>query len=237
MPATPILSRPIPSTGEAMPVIGLGTWPMFMSAPMSARGGRCARSCAAARCGARMIDSSPMYGRAEGVVGDLLADLGARPRAFLATKVWISGRDEGVSEMRRSAASLRTGVIDLMQIHNLVDWRTHLGTLRQMKGKVASALSGSPIMRPARCRSRASSKPNPASILSNAGTRRPANGRAGIAAGCGRAWGRGYCQPAAWARQPAEPGKRPVRCPIGPASSTGQAGPNCCSHIFWPSRR
>jgi diketogulonate reductase-like aldo/keto reductase len=80
-----------------------------------------------------MIDSSPMYGRAEGAVGDLLADLGARLRAFLATKVWTTGRDKGIVEMRHSAALLRTRVIDLMQIRNLVDWRTHLATMRQMK--------------------------------------------------------------------------------------------------------
>ena len=80
-----------------------------------------------------MIDSSPMYGRAEAVTGDLLADLQARPRAFLATKVWTSGRERGIEQMRRSAALLRSVVVDLMQIHNLVDWRTHLATLRRMK--------------------------------------------------------------------------------------------------------
>jgi diketogulonate reductase-like aldo/keto reductase len=80
-----------------------------------------------------MIDSSPMYGRAEGAVGDLLADLGARLRAFLATKVWTTGRDKGIAETRHSAALLRPRVIDLMQIRNLVDWRTHLATMRQMK--------------------------------------------------------------------------------------------------------
>ena len=134
MPDTPILSRPIPLTGEAMPVIGLGTWPMFdVGADESAR--RPLREVVRwlLDAGAQVIDSSPMYGRAEGVVGDLLADLGARPRAFLATKVWTSGRDKGVAEMRHSAALLRTRVIDLMQIHNLVDWRTHLATMRQMK--------------------------------------------------------------------------------------------------------
>jgi diketogulonate reductase-like aldo/keto reductase len=134
MSAKPILSRPIPSTGEAMPVIGLGTWPMFdVGADERAR--RLLREVVRRLldAGARMIDSSPMYGRAEGAVGDLLADLGARPRAFLATKVWTTGRDKGIAEMRHSAALLRTRVIDLMQIHNLVDWRTHLATMRQMK--------------------------------------------------------------------------------------------------------
>ena len=80
-----------------------------------------------------MIDSSPMYGRAEGVTGDLVAELGLRPRVFLATKVWTSGRDQGIAQMRRSAELLKSPVLDLIQIHNLLDWRTHLATLRQMK--------------------------------------------------------------------------------------------------------
>jgi len=83
--------------------------------------------------GGRIIDSSPMYGRAEAVTGDLLAELAARPRAFLATKVWTTGRERGIEQMRRSAQLLRADVIDLMQIHNLVDWRTHLATVRRMK--------------------------------------------------------------------------------------------------------
>ncbi len=139
MPDTAMLMRPIPSTGEAIPVIGLGTWPVFdVGADEGAR--RPLREVVRRliEAGARVIDSSPMYGRAEAVAGDLLADLGARPRAFLATKVWTTGRDKGVAEMRHSAALLRTRVIDLMQIHNLVDWHTHLATLRQMKddGKI-----------------------------------------------------------------------------------------------------
>jgi diketogulonate reductase-like aldo/keto reductase len=74
-----------------------------------------------------------MYGRAEAVTGDLLADSGARSRSFLATKVWTTGRERGIEQMRRSAQLLRAEIIDLMQIHNLVDWRTHLATLRRMK--------------------------------------------------------------------------------------------------------
>jgi diketogulonate reductase-like aldo/keto reductase len=74
-----------------------------------------------------------MYGRAEAVTGDLLADMNARPRPFLATKVWTRGRESGISQTQRSAQLLRTEVIDLIQIHNLVDWRTHLATLRRMK--------------------------------------------------------------------------------------------------------
>src|SRR5438132_1568227 len=79
--------------------------------------------------GGRMIDTSPMYGRAETVIGDLLAGFDAPPRVFLATKVWTTGRERGIEQMRRSAQLLRTEVIDLMQIHNLVDWRTHLAGL------------------------------------------------------------------------------------------------------------
>jgi diketogulonate reductase-like aldo/keto reductase len=134
MPSTPILSRAIPSTGEKIPVIGLGTWPVFdVGAEESAR--RPLREVVRRLldAGAGMIDSSPMYGRAEGVVGDLLADLGVRPNAFLATKVWTTGRDNGFAQMQRSAELLRCEVVDLMQIHNLVDWRTHLATLRRMK--------------------------------------------------------------------------------------------------------
>ena len=134
MPDPLISSRPIPSTGELMPVIGLGTWPVFdVGGEESAR--RPLREVVRRLLdtGARMIDSSPMYGRAEAVTGDLLADLQARPHAFLATKVWTTGRERGIEQMRRSAGLLRSAVIDLMQIHNLVDWRTHLPTLRRMK--------------------------------------------------------------------------------------------------------
>jgi diketogulonate reductase-like aldo/keto reductase len=74
-----------------------------------------------------------MYGRSEGVAGDLVAEQGLRDKVFLATKVWISGRERGIEQMRRSATLLKSPVIDLMQIHNLVDWRTQLATMRDMK--------------------------------------------------------------------------------------------------------
>jgi diketogulonate reductase-like aldo/keto reductase len=82
--------------------------------------------------GGRLVDSSPMYGRAEEVVGDLLPK--DRPRPFLATKVWTSGRARGEEQMRASMRLMRAQPIDLMQVHNLVDWRTHLATLRAWKG-------------------------------------------------------------------------------------------------------
>ena len=129
-----MLTRRIPSTGEAMPVIGLGTWRAFdIGVGAAARRplGEVLRLLLDS--GGRMIDSSPMYGRAEAVTGDLLAETGARARAFLATKVWTAGRESGISQMQRSAELLQTEVIDLIQIHNLVDWRAHLATLRRMK--------------------------------------------------------------------------------------------------------
>ena len=82
-----------------------------------------------------MVDSSPMYGRAEAVVGKCLSELSAHNRAFVATKVWTRGRQAGIDEMRRSLALLGTPQLDLMQIHNLLDWRTHLTTLRDWKAE------------------------------------------------------------------------------------------------------
>jgi len=129
-------TRPIPSTGEAMPVIGLGTWQTFdIGSGASARAERVDVLRTLFEAGGTMIDSSPMYGRAEGVVGDLLAQMGAHDRAFLATKVWTRGEGAGVRQMNESFRRFRTDVIDLMQIHNLVDWRTQLRTIRAWKNE------------------------------------------------------------------------------------------------------
>jgi diketogulonate reductase-like aldo/keto reductase len=132
--AETMIARPIPSSGEAVPVIGLGTWQVFDVGPGDPARRKLAdvlRMLIAA--GGRMIDTSPMYGRAEAVTGDLVVEAGLRPRVFLATKVWTSGREQGIAQMRRSAELLRSPVLDLIQIHNLLDWRTHLATLRRMK--------------------------------------------------------------------------------------------------------
>lgn len=129
-----MLTRPIPSSGEELPAVGLGTWPMFDVGPEERARvplREVVRSLVAG--GGRLIDSSPMYGRAEEVTGALVEDLGAREKTFLATKVWTSGRERGLKEIRRSAERLRTATIDLVQIHNLIDWKTHLETLRAMK--------------------------------------------------------------------------------------------------------
>jgi diketogulonate reductase-like aldo/keto reductase len=127
-------TRKIPATGEMLPVVGLGTWRTFDVGNGAAERAPLAEVLQALfEAGGSVIDSSPMYGRAEGVVGDLLASAGSRGKAFLATKVWTSGRDAGIAQMRRSLDLLRTDRIDLMQIHNLLDWQTHLPTLQAWK--------------------------------------------------------------------------------------------------------
>jgi aryl-alcohol dehydrogenase-like predicted oxidoreductase len=115
-------------------VIGLGTWQTFdvgASAEERAPLAEVLRLFLAG--GGLVVDSSPMYGRAEGVVGDLLAAAPPGPRPFLATKVWTTGRASGEAQMRESMRRLRTGRIDLMQVHNLLDWETHLPVLRTWK--------------------------------------------------------------------------------------------------------
>lgn len=127
-------TRSIPSSGEALPVIGCGTWVGFDVAPGSTERERLPAVLAALfAAGGTVIDSSPMYGRAEAVTGELLAKAGSRDRAFLATKVWTRGREAGIRQMEQSLALLQTDRIDLLQVHNLVDWRTQLSTLRQWK--------------------------------------------------------------------------------------------------------
>src|SRR4051794_38607930 len=132
----PMQTRPIPSTQEALPVIGCGTWQTFDVGPSPAERAPLGEVLDALFAGGgSVVDSSPMYGRAEGVVGDLLAAAGSRGRAFLATKVWTRGPAEGIAQMERSMALLRADRIDLMQVHNLLDWRTHLATLRDWKAQ------------------------------------------------------------------------------------------------------
>ena len=128
------LERPIPSSGEKIPAVGLGTWRTFdVGASATARAPLKEVLQRFAELGGRVVDSSPMYGAAESVVGDLATDLAITDKLFLATKVWTSGRDSGVAQMEQSLRRLRTQRLDLMQIHNLLDWRTHLRTLREWK--------------------------------------------------------------------------------------------------------
>lgn len=133
-PTRQMNTRPIPSTQEALPVIGCGTWIGFDVAASSAEYQRLPGVLDALfAAGGKLLDSSPMYGRSEAVTGDLLAASNRHAQAFLATKVWTSGRDAGIAQMEQSFQRLRTRRMDLMQVHNLVDWRTHLQTLRGWK--------------------------------------------------------------------------------------------------------
>lgn len=137
--AQTIAQKPIPKTGESLPAIGLGTWQTFdVGSSQAARAPLKAVLREFTGAGGSVIDSSPMYGNSEGVTGEIARELGVRERLFLATKVWTSGRDAGVRQMEESFRRLRTQRVDLMQVHNLVDYRTHLETLRAWKtqGKV-----------------------------------------------------------------------------------------------------
>ena len=133
-----MLTRTIPSSGEKLPVIGLGTWQAF-DVDLTADSRRQLEEVLSlfVKFGGRVIDSSPMYGRAEAVIGDLTASLRLRDSLvadfFLATKVWTHGKESGIKSMERSMALLRTKRIDLMQVHNLLDVHTHLATLREWK--------------------------------------------------------------------------------------------------------
>jgi len=129
-----MLMRAIPSSDEKLPAIGLGTWRVFdVDLMPDNRRQLEALLSLFVKLGGRAIDTSPMYGRAEQVIGDLTATLGIRDKVFLATKVWTRGKENGIKSMERSMALLRTKRIDLMQVHNLVDVNTHLATLREWK--------------------------------------------------------------------------------------------------------
>lgn len=127
-----MMTRPIPASGEALPVIGLGTWQVF---DVSGTGEELADRRRIVDLltdrGGSVIDSSPMYGRAETVIGKLI-DAGLdRQSLFLATKVWTDGKAAGERQMRRSAELMRTDVVDLMQVHNRRDLDVHLETIRE----------------------------------------------------------------------------------------------------------
>jgi aryl-alcohol dehydrogenase-like predicted oxidoreductase len=129
-----ILKRPIPRTGEMLPAVGVGTWQTFdvgPDAPERAELKEVLRLLVAG--GGSVVDSSPMYGEAERVAGDLAAERGLRDQLFFATKVWTRGRDAGIRQMERSLKLMRTRRMDLMQIHNLQDVGVHAGTLREWK--------------------------------------------------------------------------------------------------------
>lgn len=131
--------RKIPSTGESLPVVGLGTWQTFdVGSSINERNTLKEVLKLMKEKGGTVIDSSPMYGTSEEVVGDLTSEFNLQNHFFFATKVWVSGKQQGINQMNNSFKKMKREKMDLMQIHNLVDWKTHLKTLRDLKesGKI-----------------------------------------------------------------------------------------------------
>ncbi len=127
-------TRAIPASGERLPVIGVGTWQTFdVGGDAGARATlqEVLRTFFAG--GGRVVDSSPMYGSSESVVGDLCQALGICEPLFMASKIYTQGREEGLRGMQRSIERMRAGRMDLMQVHNLLDVETHTPTLREWK--------------------------------------------------------------------------------------------------------
>lgn len=132
--AGPLHRAPWPGGARTLARIGLGTWQVFdVGSSAEERAPLAAVLRALVDAGAEVVDTSPMYERAETVLGDLAAETRLRERLFLATKVWIGGEAAGVEQMEASLRKLRTERVELMQVHNLVDWRTQLRTLRRWK--------------------------------------------------------------------------------------------------------
>lgn len=131
--------RPIPRSGEQLPMVGLGTYQSF-----AVGRGKSEREPVKevlrlfSQHGGTLVDSSPMYGPSEGVVGDLAQELNLTGKLFMATKVWTSGRDAGIRQMEESMRLMKVARMDLMQIHNLQDWQTHQKTLNEWRaaGKI-----------------------------------------------------------------------------------------------------
>jgi diketogulonate reductase-like aldo/keto reductase len=134
-----MISRPIPSSGESLPVIGLGTYSVF---DVDSTPGQIAtrREIVDLLVGAggSVIDTSPMYNRSEKIIGDIIASGAPRDPMFIATKVWTDGRDAGIEQMALSARLMNTDVIDLMQVHNLRDTAVHMRGIRELQeqGKI-----------------------------------------------------------------------------------------------------
>lgn len=129
-----VQKRPIPRSGEPLPIVGLGTWQTFDVGPGSSQLPELKEVLQLlADMGGSVVDSSPMYGQSERVVGDLASEAGLRDRLFYATKVWTRGSSAGIRQMEESMRLMRTERMDLMQVHNLVDVATHTRTLKEWK--------------------------------------------------------------------------------------------------------
>jgi diketogulonate reductase-like aldo/keto reductase len=133
-----ISSRMIPSTGESIPELGMGTWKSFDVSAGAPRDPLRKIMGLFSAAGGSVVDTSPMYGKAESALGELLPLLDKGPRPFVATKVWTRGRAEGIRQMETSLSLMGLQTADLMQVHNLVDWESHVPVLREWKaaGKI-----------------------------------------------------------------------------------------------------
>jgi len=130
-----LISRRIPSSGEAVPCMGIGTYDSFdVSSPEQRQQVKEVMR-DFARLRGRMVDTSPMYGAAESVIGDVITELSLTKELFLATKVWIEGLDAGLAQARQSMQRMKTSKLDLIQVHNLLDVDTHLSWLKEWKQK------------------------------------------------------------------------------------------------------
>jgi len=136
-PATPpIITKAIPASGEKLPVIGMGSWLTFDVGSNKTARARCVRILQAFfDRGGGMVDSSPMYGSSQRVIGHCLAQIQHHPDLFSATKVWVIGKSLGILQMEESQELWDVQRFDLMQIHNMLNWRTHLETLKQWKAE------------------------------------------------------------------------------------------------------
>ncbi len=135
-----MIKRIIPSSGEELPIIGLGTWQTFDKADKKYFPDLIRVLNELYKSGGSLIDCSPMYGLSEKVIGELTGEMDVKDHFFYATKVWTEGRENGIKQMESSMQKMVPGKnkIDLMQIHNLLDWKTHLPVLREWKesGKI-----------------------------------------------------------------------------------------------------
>jgi len=131
-----LLTRKIPSTKEVIPAIGLGTWSTFDVADHSSQKSGLSEVLEIfTHVGGKIVDCSPMYGRAEKVAGDLMQEANARKNLFIATKVWTTGKQKGIDQINSSFKKFQTSVVDLLQVHNLTDVDTQIKTLQELKSE------------------------------------------------------------------------------------------------------
>lgn len=130
-----MITRPIPGTNEALPVIGMGTSGTFEVPAGSDLKAQAEVLKMLVDTGGKLVDTAPSYGRAQAVTGELVAKAGLRQRVFLATKVSVQGVDAGRAQLDENFAQLKTDRVDLVQVHNLIDYRTQLKLLRDLQAQ------------------------------------------------------------------------------------------------------